>query len=205
METIPLIDVRCGDIVACWGTDWVSRRISLVTSSLRGPRELRWGPSHVAIIGRYNGREAWYESTTKCKHPCLATGDFVQGFQVQCPYERVSDYLERRGVVRVYRPSPFASRALNVDLLNELLRVALTLNLQYSYKGAALSATSLLKHSRLIPGVDLDDVFCSEIVSVIAQNLGLQNKSDPRHYTPASLLRTLCQPGTYQLNQELRA
>lgn len=202
METIPMVRLEPGDVVACWGTDWLSRRISLITSIMGGCRY--WAPSHVAIIGTYNGQTAWYESTTQCLHPCLCCGELSKsGLQVHPPHYRLNDYLHSGGKVRVYRPSDFDALCLDIDKLNELLRLALEKHLTYSYKGAAISGTNFLRRSRFIPDVDYKDVFCSEFVSLILRTLGLMDRGDIR-INPGAMIRQLTFPGTYVLDQEYR-
>mgnify|MGYP006200327081 CR=1 FL=1 len=81
-----LADLRAGDVVACYGTDLVSRCITYLTAWPLAPRGLRLAPSHVAVIVPWDGhnRLAWAESTTLTGHTCLARGERVKGWQVAC-------------------------------------------------------------------------------------------------------------------------
>lgn len=197
---------REGDIICCWSKDPVSVFISLKTSWPFGAKELRYAPSHVAMIGDYNGALGWYESTTKCKRKCLEAGKKASGFQVHEPNKRVADYLGSGGAIAVYRMSSFARMSFDEICFRRLLNLALDSKLAYSMgllDGAMFSGTRLLKfswlYSLLVPGVDEQDVFCSEIVSRLMQELGLQNRVDPRRYTPGGVMRDLTSNGAYKL------
>jgi len=197
---------RVGDIITCWGADPVSTFISLKTSWPFGNPALKYAPSHVAIIGEYEGALGWYESTTKCHHKCLYAGEKVSGFQVHEPNKRVADYLGKCGGIAIFRLSCFARLAFDDIRFSQLLRMSLDHRLSYAMDlldGAMLSGTRLLKfsyfYSLLVPGVDERDVFCSEIVSRYMQELGLQNRADPRQFTPGGLLRDLTRTGAYRL------
>lgn len=197
---------RIGDVVACWGKDPVSTFISVKTSWPFGAPELRYSPSHVAIIGEYLGGNGWFESTTKCNHNCLYADEKVSGFQVHEPSTRVADYLGKGGGIAIYRLCSFSRLMLDETRFKQLLNLALDHNLSYAMDlldGAMFSGTRILKYSflysLLVPGIDSTDVFCSEIVSKFLQELGLQNRNDPRRYTPGGLLRELTSTGVYRL------
>lgn len=192
-------DFQPGDIAACYGMDPVSRTISYGTGSLFGPRRLRLAPSHVAIIAEQYGSPVWVESTTFCPHSCLIQRRRVRGMQMQLPEMRVQDYARDGGHVDVYRLSPIDR--LSTDE-SELLRKILVRHfvgkaIQYDTAGALISGTHLFKYSRLLPGADLNKLFCSEVIAAVLMRLGRMNRSNPMRFNPGSLLRRLVRNGTY--------
>ena len=90
-----------GDLVACYGSDWISRVIQWVTWSPFSTSELRLGPSHVAIMTESDRGLLWVESTTLCPHPCVVRGELVSGCQAHEPSNRIQDYLSMGGSVAV--------------------------------------------------------------------------------------------------------
>ncbi len=208
---MPPFRFQPGDIAACFGTDRASRIISLGTWSPVAPAGLRSGPSHVALLcevpddahvsaGRLVTENClWIESTTMCPHPCLLRKDKVSGVQAHRPTARIADYTKSGGRVDIYRLSPIdrlnrqESRLLTTILINHFVKR----NIDYDMGGALLSGTRVLKLSRLLSS-DLNEVFCSELVSAIVQRLGRLNRRNPTRHNPASLLRQLVRQGTYQ-------
>lgn len=193
-------DLRPGDIAACYGTDPVSRTISYFTASPFGPRRLRIGPSHVAIICTHHGMSTWIESTTLCRHPCLIHRHHVSGAQAHPPDARVRDYTEAGGYVDIYRLSPIdklsrkESEMLSTILLNHFVRQGV----KYDTGGAIISGTRVFKYTRLIPAADLNSLFCSELIAAVMMRLGRMNRDNPCRYNPATLLRCLVRSGTMQ-------
>jgi hypothetical protein len=195
-----------GDVVACYGTGLVCRTISTLTTSVLAKRGVRIGPSHVAIIIEVDGSQFWAESTTLSPRECLISRKLVSGVQVHHPEDRVRDYVYRGGRVVVFRPSP-------IDKFTELENVRQTYLVRWFIKhattydtiGALISGTRVFKRTRLVPflakwlDVDLDSLFCSEMIAAILQRLGKMNLNNPTKYSPASLLRELVDQGTYKI------
>jgi hypothetical protein len=195
-----------GDIVACWGSGATSRIISVGTASPFGPRELRVGPSHVAIIANYSGYPCWFESTSMCDRPCLIRLQPVDGCQVHTPEGRVNDYLSAGGKVAIYRltPTDSLSEAESNLLTRILVKHFVRPGLCYDTAGAVLSGTRLLKWSRFAPGADLHSLFCSELIAKMYMRLGRLNRDNPTRFNPASLCRQLVREGTVELVDVMR-
>lgn len=189
-----------GDIAACWGREAASRVVSLATASLLGPAGLRWGPSHVAIITQHAGRPLWVESTTLCRRPCCVAGRPVAGVQAHRPEDRIGEYCAGGGRVELYRLMPIDSLSsteqalLDRILIDHFLRSAAA----YDLCGALLSGTRVFQLTRLFPGADLQQLFCSELIAAVLMRLGRLTRGNPTRYSPARLLRTLVQQGTYR-------
>lgn len=191
------------DIFACWGTDPLSRAISLHTARVTGP--VRWGPSHVAIACPRNdtghSRCYWWESTGLASRQCLASEQRVRGCQVHVIRDRLQDYTQAGGTVCVYRLSPLD--ALTEDQTRLLFRMLSSFvggdtmrHVAYDTKGAMLSGTRLLR--RVLLGKNqLNTMFCSELLAAVLQRLGLICRQNPATYTPARLIRRLLRDGTY--------
>ena len=81
----------------------------------------------------------------------------------------------------------------------------------YDTIGALISGTRLFKRTRLIPflskwlRIDLDALFCSEMIAAILQRTGHMNRDNPTKFSPATLVRTLVNQGTYKMAGELSA
>ena len=189
-----------GDIAACSGTDLVSRVIRLATWSVRGPRGLRLGPSHVALISDSEQGPVWVESTTLCRHPCLVRGEVVSGCQAHEPQVRIHDYVASGGSVEIYRPAPIHQLGREEQLLLRriLFRHFLWNPVGYDVRGAILSGTRAIRWLGLLPGADLHSLFCSELVAALLMRLGRLNHANPTGYSPARLLRELVHLGKYQ-------
>lgn len=188
-----------GDLVACYGTDWVSQTIQFLTYSLLAPKELRRGPSHLAIITESDRGLLWVESTTLCRHPCLVRGKRVSGCQAHEPLERIDDYLSTGGAVAVYRLTGInqldeSERQL---LRRILFQHFLWSRVDYDLSGAILSGTHAMRWLGLLPGADLQSLFCSELVAAILMRLNRLNHENPTGFSPARLLRTLVMLGKY--------
>lgn len=198
--------LKPGDIVACYGADWTSRLISFGTSSLFGPRKLRFGPSHVAIICEHAGDTAWIESTTLCKTPCLIRGKAVSGAQAHRPRDRIHDYLSNGGEIDLYRLTPInsLSQAESELLAAILINHFVIPGTNYDVAGAILSGTKAFQLTRLFPGANLDELFCSELVAAVAMRLNRLNHSNPTRFNPARLLRQLVTSGKYQFISTLK-
>ena len=195
----PAFAFQPGDLIACSGTDWVSRGIQLATWSPYAARGLRFGPSHVAIISESDRGLLWVESTTLCPHPCLIRGKHVSGCQAHAPADRVRDYLAAGGTVDVYRLTEInqldqAERRL---LRRILFQHFLFSSVGYDLGGAILSGTRAIRWLGLLPGADLHSLFCSELVAAILMRLNRMNHANPTGFSPARLLRTLVTLGKY--------
>jgi len=191
---------QAGDIAACFGAQPVSRMIEYGTASLLAPARLRLGPSHVAILCEYREAMRWVESTSLCRRSCLVQRRVVRGTQVHHPHERICDYVGNGGRVDVYRLSPIhrlsesESRLLAKILIEHFVR----LGIDYDLGGALLAGTRILKWIRFLPGADLNQLFCSELLAAVLMRLGRLNHGNPTKYNPAGLLRVLVNQGTYQ-------
>ena len=188
-----------GDLVACFGTDWVGRGIQLATCSPFAARGLRLGPSHVAIISESDRGLLWVESTTLCPHPCLIRGEPVSGCQAHEPELRVQDYLDAGGAVAVYRLTDInqLDRQERLLLRRILFRYFLAKPVAYDLSGALLSGARAIRWLGLLPGADLHSLFCSELVAALLMRLNRLNHANPTGFSPARLLRTLVAQGKY--------
>lgn len=194
------VDLRPGDLAACFGSDLISRVIRLGTFSLLAPRGLRLPPSHVAMICSRGTETLWVESTTLCDHPCRIRGLHTSGAQAHRPEERIGDYLAAGGAVEFYRLVDIDSFSrdeaalLSRILLDHFVRRGLN----YDYGGAVLSGTRVFQRTRLFPGADLEHLFCSEMVAAVLMRLGRLNRENPARFHPGRLLRTLVRTGVYR-------
>jgi hypothetical protein len=201
-----------GDIIACYGTDAVSRIISAGTFSLLAPRGTRIAPSHVALISEIDGSPWWCESTMLADRECVLQKRKVRGVQVHYPEDRTRDYVYSGGQVVVFRLSPIDQLA-EEDKANITQMVRGFINQEASYDtiGALISGTRVLKRTRLIPflakwlHIDLDSLFCSEMIAAILQRTCRMNRDNPTKYSPGSLVRELIDQGTYKIAGELSA
>ena len=206
-------DLHAGDLIACWSPGRIGWAISLGTASLLGPRGLRWGPSHVAIIAdrpTLTGRRErlWVESTSLCRHACLVRGRPVVGVQAHRPATRLADYAVAGAAVRRLRPTPINRFSTDeAALLSHILvQHVLGTPRPYDLTGALLSGVSGLSVGlglgrRLceLIGADLGDLFCSELAAAVLMRLGRMNRADPALFSPARLLRTLVRTGVYEI------
>lgn len=197
-----------GDLFACWGADWLSRCISLETSSVFGPADVRWAPSHVGLACphlRDNPKQClWWESTTLSARPCLLAGSPVRGCQVHPITERLIDYLRPGGRVRVYRLTSLD--ALSWEEVRQLHAMLLEFVSQYdeppiSYDtaGALLSGTRIVRRFSVWRN-QLESLFCSELIAAVLQRLNRLCRQNPAAFTPGRLVRCLRHQGTYRLH-----
>ena len=206
--TVPSYEPQAGDVFACWGADWVSRGISVETSSVFGPWQFRWAPSHVAIACPrwYPNHKTcyWWESTTMAKRACLEAEAPVSGCQVHPIVGRLQDYLFSGGRVNVYRLTEFDRLTDNEtqQLRNMLGQVigdadSAAKPITYDTAGALCSGTRIVKRFTLWRN-QLDALFCSELLAALLQRLGRMCRENPSGFTPAGLMRRLITAGTYQ-------
>jgi len=207
-------ELQPGDVVACYGRGLVSRIISLGTSTPFARRGLRYAPSHVALISRFgNSLKYWVESTTLAPRPCVFTGRKTRGIQIHKIEDRVKDYAYYGGRVVIFRPVPIDKFSEEQSLeLTRLVRWFLVEGATYDTAGALISGTRVFKRTRILSllsnhlnGVDLDSLFCSELVAALLQRLGKMNRANPTQYSPASLVRELVDQGVYKIAGELTA
>jgi hypothetical protein len=124
----------------------------------------------------------------------------VAGAQAHRPADRIREYLEGGGRVDIYRLSHFhrlsseESRLLTRLLLNEFLDPGLG----YDLGGALLSGTRIFQLTRLFPGANLEQLFCSELVAAVIMRLNRLNHANPTRFNPARLMRELVRTGKYQ-------
>ncbi len=205
---------QSGDVFACWGTDWISRAISVETSSVFGPRSMRVGPSHVAIacprwFPKNHLENFWWESTTLTHRHCLESEKAVSGCQVHRIRDRIADYVAAGGRVQVYRLTQF-------DALSEHDTITLRALLgqcvgdsedpqrkpiTYDTAGALCSGTRIVKRLTFWRN-QMDALFCSELLAAVLQRLGRLCRQNPSEFTPAQLMRQLIGQGTYTLHTE---
>lgn len=192
-----------GDIVACYGTDWPSRGISLATASLFPPRRLMVGPSHVAILcEHFRWGMVWVESTSFAPRPCL-TSEGTQptyGVQMHLPLDRINDYVANGGSVDLYRLTDINRLTQDESelLTTILVRHFVDSRKTYDMRGAALSGMRRLKATRCFPGADLEKIFCSELIAATLQRLNRMNRENPSKFNPACMMRRLVRDGVYR-------
>lgn len=189
--TYRLPTLRPGDIVCCWGTDRVSRVISLMTSWsswFYSPAGLRWSPSHVAlVVGERTTTDQllWYESTT------LAHG--FKGVQVHEPSERWADYEGRCVVYRLTEGNEL--EAEQILKLQHRLQHMIETQRPYDFTGALLSGTTFIQ--RWLPS-RTKALFCSELIARLLMEVDLMNWSPASRFSPGRLLRHLVFNGIYE-------
>ena len=195
------------DIAACYGTGLTAKAISYGTASLLAPARLKIGPSHVALMCEYHGRNVWIESTTLCLHPCVILNQQIDGCQAHLPEIRIHDYVAAGGHIDVYRLSPIESLSqAESDLVTKILvKHFIGKRVTYDLGGALLSGTRLFKRTRLLPSADLNELFCSELIAAVLMRIGRMNRQNPTRFNPACLLRELVRQGTYQFVQRFPA
>lgn len=200
-------ELQPGDIAACYGSDFASRAIQLGTASLCPPRKLWLPPSHVAVVCRYGDEPVWVESTSLCSRACRVAGEVVQGVQAHHPRDRIEDYVAWGGRVDWYRLvevdalSTAESRLLSRILIDRFLRSRAS----YDYIGALLSGTRAFQLTRLFPGADLAQLFCSELIAAVLMRLGRMNRANPTRFNPGRLMRTLTRTGVYRFHHACEA
>lgn len=184
-KSIPMPQLHTGDVIACWGTDRVSRVISLMTCSLLPPLRFAWAPSHVAIIHREGSTDPqWYESTTM-----VGT---TRGAQDHCPRERWQAY---GGRCVVLRPTVVLDGEQR-DRMGIALRQMVREGVPYDMAGAILSGTRFLRY--FVPASG-ERLFCSELVARTLMVAQLMNWSSPAGYSPGRLCRELVSSGAFEV------
>jgi hypothetical protein len=194
------VEFQPGDIAACFGTDRVSRAISLGTARPFAPKRLKIGPSHVAILCDHSVEGMiWVESTSLCRHPCIFRGDRVSGVQAHHVSERIADYTRVGGRVDLYRLVEIDQlRDKESKRLTAMLVNWIAANVDYDTGGAICSGERVFKFLDYFPGADLSSLFCSELVAAVLQRLGRMNRANPATFNPATLLRQLVRQGVYR-------
>jgi hypothetical protein len=188
-----------GDILACYGSEPVSRAISWGTFCPTAPRGLRVAPSHVSIVAVDRGETVVFESTTLANRPCLIRGESVGGVQCHEPELRVWDYTHRGGRVDVYRLTQWNRlETREVFELSKQLREMTLAGLTYDTGGALLSGTRVFQMTRLFPAADLESFFCSELVAFSLMRLHRLCRTNPTRFNPGRLCRRLVHEGTYR-------
>ena len=173
--------IQPGDVVACWGTDWVSRVISLMTVSVLPPWGWCWPPSHVAII---SGDGEWFESTT-------LVGS-ARGVQSHAPAER---WVAYRGCCVVLRPTVTLTPEQRERMHSELQQMVNS-GVPYDLTGAVLSGTRLVRY--VVPASERR-LFCSELVARVLMTVGLMNWASPAGFSPGRLCRELVKSGAFEV------
>jgi len=176
---------QAGDVLAFYGTDWLSRLISLATFG---------GPSHVGIVCEYNNL-GWVlvESISECKRQCLIANALAKGCQVHYPEARIADYALSGARCELWRLTPqWALRHERGDLLTEILIDQVVRHHDpYDLFGAALSWTRL-SH---LTDASYHSFFCSALAAWGLMRVGRIPINNPRLYSPAGLIRQLRRTG----------
>ena len=184
--SVALPPLGTGDVIACWGTDWVSLLISLMTINILPPWSWRlvWGPSHVAIIHcDSNGKPWWYESTMMVDGKC--------GVQAHEPAERWAAY---KGRCVVYQINPRELGPGDSEEMGRQLLWFLQRQTTYDIVGALLSGTRILRWFTVAGDSSL---FCSEMVCEVLQSVGVINRQSATALNPLRLIRQLVTNGTH--------
>jgi len=197
------LQIESGDIFACYGSDRVSKTISIGTGSIFAPKRLKLGPSHVAIACQWMGSMYWVESTTMSATPCAIGGERVRGCQAHYPGQRIAEYTSEGGHVDHYRLTKiFELSGDESELMSHvLIRHFVLKSTGYDMGHVLLAGTRLFKASRLFPGADLDRVFCSELIAAVLQRIGRINHRNPTKFSPGTLMRELVRQGTYRFEK----
>jgi hypothetical protein len=153
----------------------------------------------------------WFESTTMTRTPCLLAGVPVAGVQCHPIRSRIIDYVRGQGGrVDVYRLHPIKRlKSVEAWLLSDLLTSQCGDGdrppVSYDTEGAVMSGTRLLKRLPFSFSVaDLNQLFCSELLSVVLQRLGRMNHANPAKYHPGLLVRELVRQGTYVFHKSFQ-
>lgn len=206
-ETLKPLTIEPGDIFACFGSEAMSRFISIETSLLTwpfAPRGLKLSPSHVAIacpqFHPNHTRCYWFESTTMTHRKCVVAGRPVSGVQCHAVGDRLHDYLIN-GAVELYRLTPI--NALSPEAIMDMrsdLSWFIDREVGYEMAGAIFSG------ARIIRGIDkltgwmqprMESVFCSQLIAAELMSICRMNRDNPQRYNPGRLLRVLVGQGTY--------
>lgn len=205
---------KSGDVVACYGTGAISRIITVGTSTLFAPRGTRIAPSHVAIITKTggDGLSLWVESTSLSERPCLVRGETVSGVQAHFVEDRAKDFLYHGGRIIVFRLSGIDGLSEEENLLlTRITNHLINSRASYDTRGAIISGTRVFKRTRFLElfshwlPIDLNSLFCSELIAAVLMRLGRMNRTNPTRYSPGSLVRELVAQGTYKVEGELFA
>lgn len=194
------MDWHAGDIVACYGTDLISRVITARTSWPIDPWSCWDAPSHVAIVHAdpHHGC-VFVESTTLCVTPCLVCGVCHSGVQVQRPEDRLEHYTVAGGRVDVYRLAGINRlSAWERSRLSDFLGEMISVGGDYDKLGALISGSWSSGIFR-VTNTDVRTVFCSELIAFVLMALGRMNRENPMRYSPGRLLRVLRRTGVYEL------
>lgn len=147
-----------GSVLACYGTGWVSRVISLLTPRLRFWRA---APSHVAIVARHpDGRTYVWESTTLGKLRDKLAGEQRRGVQAHLYLDWL---LAQPGTVDLYR--------LKTPPPREHELVAYLLGVHRRKVGYDV-ARALHSASPVVNSETGEALFCSELVGYALQKGG---------------------------------
>lgn len=192
-------DWQPGDILACFGSEPVSRAISVGTFCPIAPHGLRLAPSHVSIVADWMGSPCVFESTTLANRPCLIRRKVVSGIQCHRPECRAWDYAHRGGRVDVYRLTHWNRLSSRETFeLSELLKSMTVEGLTYDTVGALLSGTRVFQLTKFFPSADLEHLFCSELVAFSLMKLCRLSRTNPTRFNPGRLCRRLVSEGTYR-------
>ena len=150
----------------------------------------------LAHVG-FERRMLLVESTTLCGEACELTGQRHDGVQAHEPRRRLAAYLRSGGRAWLLRPTGDYALQLNqVARLSEfLLR---HLGAPYDFSQAALAGTRVLRRFCRVSDASLAAVFCSELWAAALEQIRLLPLRNPSVFTPASLVRSLVELGSYR-------
>ena len=195
-------EYKPGDILACYGVGFQETSIRVVTFNPFAPRRLKLGPSHVMIVTKYGDELVSAESTSRCSHACIFHKRIRPGVQIHPVIQRVRDYDQAGGYVDIYRLLPvWTLDKAAVDMMASIIDEYVRREVGYDLGGALLSGIRTLQIADSFPGVDHNEVFCSQLVAALLQRLGRMNINNARKYNPSKLLRQLIKTGVYQFDR----
>jgi hypothetical protein len=181
---------QTADIIAIYGTSWVSRLISFFTG----------GPSHVAIVVKFGSSKVLFESTSLNQSKCLYHNKVVSGCQFSSPLAIIEQAIQDGGYVEVWRVAE--GRKVSTSLMDRMAFSFVRRGARYDLRGALRSGTRIVKRWWM-PASNAHRLFCSAAVYELLEVVGLVNQDNSAKYSPAKLMRTLREQGTYRKIDEI--
>ena len=173
------VAMQAGDLIGFSATSLSGIGINLATFGIPFV-----GLSHIAIVSKFCGRLALFESTTLNSVNCLSANAMVSGVQVTDIAERVGNY---RGKVWHY-PLNAKMFSHQVEKLEGYL--ANFLGTDYDYVGAFRSGGkgwSWIEAKLRRP--DLTSIFCSELCAAAHDFVGIHDFKHVSRWSPNALAR----------------
>lgn len=181
---------QSSDIIAVYGTSFVSRVIRLLT----------WGPSHVGCVVNHGEKKVLFESTSLNETKCLYHDRVVVGCQFSDPMEVIGHVVASGGWVEVWRVAE--GREVDTRPMDRLAFSLVRRGVRYDYSGAFYSGTRIVKRWWM-PAERAHSLFCSAAVYGLLEVCGLVNQDNAAKYSPARLMRLLRSQGTYRKIDEI--